>query len=50
MPVPTRVQPEKNIWVAAGDGDLPRVQASYLPNCRRLMCLLTVMTGIDPTR
>ncbi|GJE96613.1 ankyrin repeat domain-containing protein [Phanerochaete sordida] len=26
MPVPTRVQPEKNIWVAAGDGDLERVQ------------------------
>ncbi|KDQ57188.1 hypothetical protein JAAARDRAFT_35792 [Jaapia argillacea MUCL 33604] len=26
MPVPTRVQPEKNIWVAAGDGDLQRVQ------------------------
>ena len=28
MPVPTRVQPEKNIWVAAGDGDLERVQVS----------------------
>lgn len=28
MPVPTRVQPEKNIWVAAGDGDLARVQVS----------------------
>ncbi|KAL6302351.1 ankyrin repeat-containing domain protein [Sparassis latifolia] len=26
MPVPTRVQPEKNIWVAAGDGDLGRVR------------------------
>ncbi|KAF8841762.1 hypothetical protein BDN67DRAFT_948915 [Paxillus ammoniavirescens] len=26
MPVPTRVQHEKNIWVAAGDGDLSRVQ------------------------
>ncbi|KIP05027.1 hypothetical protein PHLGIDRAFT_129141 [Phlebiopsis gigantea 11061_1 CR5-6] len=26
MPVPTRVQPERNIWVAAGDGDLARVQ------------------------
>lgn len=27
MPVPTRVQAEKNIWIAAGDGDLARVQA-----------------------
>ncbi|KAG1733613.1 uncharacterized protein EDB91DRAFT_1057349 [Suillus paluster] len=26
MPVPARVQPEKNIWVAAGDGDLVRVR------------------------
>lgn len=26
MPVPTRVRPEKNIWVAASDGDLGRVQ------------------------
>ncbi|KAH7884508.1 ankyrin repeat-containing domain protein [Phlebopus sp. FC_14] len=26
MPVPTRVQPEKNIWIAAGDGDLQTVQ------------------------
>lgn len=26
MPVPTRVQPEKNIWVAASDGDLDRVR------------------------
>lgn len=26
MPVPTRA--EKNIWVAAGDGDLARVQVS----------------------
>ncbi|KIJ67064.1 hypothetical protein HYDPIDRAFT_38494 [Hydnomerulius pinastri MD-312] len=26
MPVPTRVQQEKNIWIAAGDGDLSRVQ------------------------
>ncbi|EIW83977.1 hypothetical protein CONPUDRAFT_70869 [Coniophora puteana RWD-64-598 SS2] len=26
MPVPTRVQAEKNIWIAAGDGDLARVQ------------------------
>ncbi|TCD60479.1 hypothetical protein EIP91_010027 [Steccherinum ochraceum] len=26
MPVPTRVVPEKNIWVAAGDGDLDRVR------------------------
>ncbi|TFY60682.1 hypothetical protein EVJ58_g4986 [Rhodofomes roseus] len=26
MPVPTRVQYEKNIWVAAGDGDLERVR------------------------
>ncbi|KAI0783579.1 ankyrin repeat-containing domain protein [Abortiporus biennis] len=37
MPVPTRVQPEKNIWVAAGDGDLERVREliehhSYGPN------------------
>lgn len=33
MPVPTRVRPEKNIWIAAGDGDLERVQvrsASHL--------------------
>ncbi|PCH42254.1 ankyrin [Wolfiporia cocos MD-104 SS10] len=26
MPVPTRVQHEKNIWIAAGDGDLGRVR------------------------
>ncbi|KAI5982322.1 ankyrin repeat-containing domain protein [Pisolithus albus] len=26
MPVPTRIPQEKNIWVAAGDGDLDRVQ------------------------
>ncbi|KAG2107306.1 ankyrin repeat-containing domain protein [Suillus discolor] len=26
MPVPARVQPGKNIWVAAGDGDLVRVR------------------------
>lgn len=26
MPVPTRIPQEKNIWVAAGDGDLNRVQ------------------------
>ncbi|KAH9850256.1 ankyrin [Lenzites betulinus] len=26
MPVPTTVQHEKNIWVAAGDGDLDRVR------------------------
>ncbi|KAH9912810.1 ankyrin repeat-containing domain protein [Fomitopsis serialis] len=26
MPVPTRVRYEKNIWVAAGDGDLERVR------------------------
>ncbi|KAH8100112.1 ankyrin [Cristinia sonorae] len=26
MPVPTRVIPAKNIWVAAGDGDLDRVR------------------------
>ncbi|KAG2107103.1 ankyrin repeat-containing domain protein [Suillus cothurnatus] len=37
MPVPARVQPEKNIWVAAGDGDLVRVrelveQQSTSPN------------------
>lgn len=33
MPVPTRTQPvtTKNIWVAAGDGDLARVQV-----CSRL--------------
>ncbi|KAG1870599.1 ankyrin repeat-containing domain protein [Suillus subalutaceus] len=30
MPVPARVQPEKNIWVAAGDGDLVRVRALSL--------------------
>lgn len=30
MPVPTRVQPEKNIWVAAGDGDLVRVRVRNL--------------------
>lgn len=28
MPVPTHVQHEKNIWVAAGDGDLARVKVS----------------------
>ena len=28
MPVPTSVQYEKNIWVAAGDGDLERVRVS----------------------
>jgi len=37
MPVPARVQPGKNIWVAAGDGDLVRVrelveQQSTSPN------------------
>ncbi|KAH7930190.1 hypothetical protein BV22DRAFT_1001143 [Leucogyrophana mollusca] len=32
MPVPTRVHPEKNIWVAAGDGDLTRVQVPISPN------------------
>jgi len=37
MPVPTRVIPEKNIWVAAGDGDLDRVRElielqSFSPN------------------
>ncbi|EPQ54062.1 ankyrin [Gloeophyllum trabeum ATCC 11539] len=26
MPVPTRVQAAKNIWIAAGDGDLERVR------------------------
>ena len=26
MPVPTTVQHEKNIWIAAGDGDLERVR------------------------
>jgi hypothetical protein len=26
MPVPTRIPHDKNIWVAAGDGDLARVQ------------------------
>lgn len=26
--VSTQTQPPKNIWVAAGDGDLPRVQVS----------------------
>jgi hypothetical protein len=30
MPVPARVQPEKNIWVAAGDGDLVRVRVRNL--------------------
>jgi hypothetical protein len=30
MTVPTRTQPLKNIWVAAGDGDLNRVQVSLL--------------------
>ncbi|KZT73142.1 ankyrin [Daedalea quercina L-15889] len=28
MPVPTRVQYEKNIWVAAGDGDVDRVRVT----------------------
>jgi len=37
MAIPTRAQPEKNIWVAAGDGDLDRVrelveQYSLSPN------------------
>lgn len=30
MPVATRVPPPKNIWVAAGEGDLSRVQVSRL--------------------
>ncbi|KAG1843513.1 hypothetical protein C8R48DRAFT_678717 [Suillus tomentosus] len=29
MPVPARVQPGKNIWVAAGDGDLVRVRFTW---------------------
>ncbi|KAF9223861.1 hypothetical protein BS17DRAFT_704475 [Gyrodon lividus] len=32
MPVPTRIQHDKNIWVAAGDGDLLRVQVPISPN------------------
>ncbi|KAI0070414.1 ankyrin [Panus rudis PR-1116 ss-1] len=35
MPVPTRVLPEKNIWIAAGDGDLDRElveEQSFSPN------------------
>ena len=30
MPVPIRVAQNKNIWVAAGDGDLVRVQVRHL--------------------
>ncbi|KAG2076703.1 hypothetical protein BDR04DRAFT_1003113 [Suillus decipiens] len=32
MPVPARVQPGKNIWIAAGDGDLVRVRVPTSPN------------------
>lgn len=32
MPVPTRVHHDKNIWIAAGDGDLDRVRVSALYN------------------
>ena len=28
MPVPSRVRPESNIWIASGDGDLERVRVS----------------------
>ncbi|KAK7690772.1 hypothetical protein QCA50_005871 [Cerrena zonata] len=35
MPVPTRVQPEKNIWIAAGDGDLDRVRELIEQQCMR---------------
>ncbi|OAX41180.1 ankyrin [Rhizopogon vinicolor AM-OR11-026] len=34
MPVPVRVQVEKNIWVAAGDGDLVRVRELVEQQCR----------------
>lgn len=30
-PVPTATMNQKNLWVAAGDGDLEGVRVSYLP-------------------
>lgn len=41
MPVPTRVRPEKNIWVAASDGDLERVQV------RSMMVSLVYDDGLE---
>ncbi|KZT07626.1 ankyrin [Laetiporus sulphureus 93-53] len=34
MPVSTRVQAEKNVWVAAGDGDLERVRELIENQCK----------------
>ena len=29
MPVPTATMNQKNLWIAAGDGDLERVRVSH---------------------
>ena len=38
MPVPTTVQHEKNIWIAAGDGDLERVRVRIRSLVSPLSC------------
>ncbi|KAI6117251.1 ankyrin repeat-containing domain protein [Pisolithus croceorrhizus] len=42
MPVPTRIPQEKNIWVAAGDGDLNRVQV------RAVRYAIPLLASISP--
>ncbi|KAF9236732.1 hypothetical protein BU15DRAFT_49693 [Melanogaster broomeanus] len=49
MPVPTRIQHEKNIWVAAGDGDLPRVRVrSHLSATLNDFCELSAISPNAP--
>ncbi len=47
MPVPTTVQHEKNIWIAAGDGDLERVRVGLDSLSPRFSTAETISAGID---
>ncbi|KAG1804866.1 uncharacterized protein HD556DRAFT_486589 [Suillus plorans] len=46
MPVPARVQPGKNIWVAAGDGDLVRVRVCNLSSLTVRAKLISFLQGL----
>ena len=49
MPVPTTVYHEKNIWVAAGDGDIDRVRVRrrFILECLVLIAVLRFSAGAD---
>lgn len=47
MPVPTNVQHEKNIWIAAGDGDLDRVRVCVDPPSPYFSTAETISAGLD---